>query len=234
MLMPKRNHNQPKGFTLIELLTVVAIIGLLVGMVIPTLRAVLENKNRMVMLARIYSLDNGAVTYKMSATGNRYYPGQDADGLGALTGSSSSRYPNCQSAGSALLARALFTDPNGAFPVGTMYGKLEDGLLDSSSDPVTGVPYSILDVDSETMAILYYPSRIGMQGNKAQYVIADNTKYTSPSGLPSQVADSETILTVVQSSVQEPVRADGEFIISAAGISSRLYFDTDRIDNLNK
>ncbi len=141
---------------MVDLLGTVAAIGLIVGAFVLLTGGCGRRRNprpSMRTLTRVCSLDNAASIFKMSATGNRYYPGQDDEGLKALTGGKSSMYPNCQSAGSALLARALFTDPNGAFPV-SAYGKLEDGLLDTSSNPVTGVPYSILDVDSETMAIL--------------------------------------------------------------------------------
>lgn len=237
MLKQRRKPNRVRGFTLIELLTVVAIIGLLVSMVVPTIRAVLENNQRMKMLVRVQSLDAGATVYKMSATGNRYYPGQDAEGLGALTGGNSSRYPNCANAGSALLARCLFTDPNGAFPV-SAYGTLDEGLLDTTDDPITDVPRSILDSASETMAILYYPSRMSEKGSREQYKVANNSKYTAPSGRPAPVAKNQggaviTIQTYVQSSTNMPVRMDGEFVISAAGTDG-LYFSTSAVDNFNK
>ncbi len=232
-----QNTERVRGFTLIELLTVVAIIGLMVGMVVPTIRAVLENNQRMRMLVRIQSLDTGARTYKMSHTGNRYFPGQDTTGLGAL-GGNSSKYPKCQNAGSALLARCLFTDPNGRFPV-SAYGTLEEDLLDTSEDPITDVPYSILDADSETMAVLYYPSRIGEQGSKTQYYDSDNSKYTNPSSGIDQVAENPSgsgnmnIQIYVQQSTSEPIHMDGEFVITAAG-SDRLYFSTFAVNNFSK
>jgi len=233
----KKETRRVRGFTLVELLTVVAIIGLLVGMVVPTIRAVLENSQRMKMLVRVQSLDAGARTYKMSGTGNRYYPGQDTEGRNAL-GGSSSKYPNCQNAGSALLARCLFTDPNGRFPV-SAYGTYEEDLLDTSQDPITDVPYSILDADSETMAILYYPSRIGEKGSTSQYQASDNSKYTNDSGGIVQVAPNTSgsgtmnIQTYVQQSTSEPIKMDGEFVITAAG-SDRLYFSTTATNNFSK
>jgi prepilin-type N-terminal cleavage/methylation domain-containing protein len=233
----KQEAKRVRGFTLVELLTVVAIIGLLVGMVVPTIRAVLENSQRMKMLVRVHSLDTGARTYKMSGTGNRYYPGQDTEGISGLEGNSS-KYPNCQNAGSALLAQCLFTDPNGRFPV-SAYGTYEDDLLDTSEDPITGVPYSILDADSETMAVLYYPSRIGEKGSTTQYRASDNSKYTDASGGVDQVADAPTgsgkmnIQMYVQQTTSLPISMDGEFVITAAG-SDRLYFSTTGVNNFSK
>lgn len=234
MIKQRRKPDLVRGFTLVELLTVVAIIGLLVSMVVPTIRAVLQSNQRMKMLTRVQSLASAATIYKMSATGNRYYPGQDALGLGGLV-SGNATYPNCQNAGSALLARCLFTDPNGAFPVSS-YGRLDEGLLDTTNNPVTGVPYSILDSASETMAILYYPSRMGEKGSVDQYRIADNSKYTSPASGEPQVAVNQSILTLVQPEASSPISMDGMFVITTASVQKRLYFDTSekRVDNLNK
>jgi prepilin-type N-terminal cleavage/methylation domain-containing protein len=216
------------GFTLIELLTVVAIIGLLVGMVVPTIRAVLEAKARMQLQVRIGSLDNGCIQYKL-ANGNRYYPGQDPEALAALTSGAnpSGKYPNCLNAGSALLARCLFTDPNGLFPTSS-YGQYEKDML-GTVGATTGVPNSIIDNGSEVMAILYYPSRMGNAGAVAQYVPADNSKYVTT----SNSAASATILTkILKSSSPVVVYQDGLFAITAAG-PKRLYFDTDSVDNFS-
>jgi prepilin-type N-terminal cleavage/methylation domain-containing protein len=232
------------GFTLIELLTVVAIIGLLVGMVVPTIKAVLEQKQQMLLKVRINSLSTGCDIYKMSATGNRYYPGQDAEGLAALISgtNTSGNYPNCLNAGSALLARCLFTmiDPNDStkklFPVSN-YGSLEKDMLDAAQDPVTGVPRSIIDYASETMAILYYPSRLAEKGKVTQYPITpadDNSKYVTAANsakntggvritIQSHVLGTTTGTTTI-------VRQDGLFVITAAG-TDRLYFSTSAVSN---
>ncbi len=237
------------GFTLIELLTVVAIIGLLVGMVVPTIKAVLDNSQRMKLLIRIGSLEKGCNIYKMEATGNRYYPGQDAEGIGALTGSAAStNYPTCQNAGSALLARALFSrvDPNNAsniqFPVSN-YGQLDRDMLDAANQPITGVARSVIDYASETMAILYYPSRLASKGVKEQYVIADNSKYVTAA---NSAKDGSSVQITIQSYVMtttatgtgtgsgtQIVRQDCMFVLSAAG-TDRLYFSTSAVDNFSK
>jgi len=235
------------GFTLIELLTVVAIIGLLVGMVVPTIKAVLDNSQRMKLLVRISSLDNGCNQYKMSGTGNRYYPGQDAAGLAALGGTGSPVYPagSCTNAGSALLARCLFSrvDPNNSniiqFPVSN-YGNYGTDMLDSTINPITGVSRSIIDYANETMAILYYPSRLASKGVKEQYVIADNSKYVTATNsakdsLNAQITIQSYVMTTTSSGSTGTsiVRQDGMFVISAAG-TDRLYFSTTAVDNFNK
>ncbi len=224
------------GFTLIELLTVVAIIGLLVGMVVPTIKAVLENKLKMQLAVRIRALDDGCNIYKMSATGNRYYPGQDAT---QLTWLSSGTYAN---AGSALLARCLFWIPDGnspndltkgQFPVSN-YGQLEKDILGTVTVGSNTVANSIIDYSNETMAIVYYPSHLGQKGVVAQYWVADNSKYVIPGSPPTgNSAPSATILTQVlkQSSPVVVVYQDGLFVISAAG-TDRLYFSSP-VDNFH-
>jgi prepilin-type N-terminal cleavage/methylation domain-containing protein len=220
------------GFTLIELLTVVAIIGLLVGMVVPTIRAVLENKTRMQMQVRIAALNAGCSVYKMEGTGNKYYPGQDPDSFGALTSgtNTSGKYPNCQNAGSALLARCLFTDANGLFPTSS-YGRLERDML-GTVGVSTSVPNSIIDNASEIMAILYYPSRLGSKGVSTQYEINDNSKYVNSTN-SSGVINIRTYVKPSTASTNTPVRQDGLFVITAAG-TDRLYFSATAVDNFNK
>jgi hypothetical protein len=194
---------------------------------VPTIKAVLENKARMQMQVRIASLDNGAIQYKL-ANGNKYYPGQDPEALAALTSGAnpSGKYPNCLNAGSALLARCLFTDPNGLFPTSS-YGQYEKDMLGTVVVGANSVPNSIIDNGSEVMAILYYPSRLGNAGAVAQYVAADNSKYVTT----ANSAASATILTkILKSSSPLMVYQDGLFAITAAG-QKRLYFDTDSVDN---
>jgi len=226
----------------VELLTTATVIGLVVGVVVLLTGGGCGRNGprnaRMRLLVRVQSLDNAATIYKMSATGNRFYPGQDANGVGALTGEGNSAiYPNCQNAGSALLARCLFTDPNGEFPV-SAYGTLGEGMLDSAQNPVTGVPYSILDLASKPMAILYYPARTSGKGMASQFVIADNARYTAPAGEVAPVALTQggspmNIQTYVQSPSADSVHRDGEFIITAAG-TDRLYFSTSSVNNFSK
>jgi len=206
------------GFTLVELLTVVAIIGLLVGMVVPTITAILKGVKQTRVDVRIQALENGCGSYKMSGTGNRYFPGQDPTHLNWL---SSGTYAN---AGSALLARCLFWKPDGNYPYDTSRGEFPVSQYGTYAEDMLGkvnnVSNTIIDFDSEPMAILYYPARIGMQGDVYQFKAEDNTKYTDS----TNVASSSSITTYAQSSSGGVIKNDGMYIITAAG-SNRLYFD---------
>ena len=230
MSQPKFIATRTRGFTLIERLTVVAIIGLLVGMVVPTIRGVLETQLKMKVQTRVTNLENGCGIYKMSGTGNRYYPGQDPRQLTWLT---SSTYKN---AGSAMLARCLFWIPDGNdpynlnkgdFPV-SKYGQYTPDMLGEIEDQKN----TIIDFSAEKMAILYYPSRLGMKGNKEQYKPEDNSKYTNSTNVALTGNTSENIQSFVQMSDNNRVSNDGTFVITASG-PKRLYFDTDSVTNFD-
>jgi hypothetical protein len=168
---------------------------------------------------RIRSLDDGATIYKLSATGNKYYPGQDPEGIGALeTGASPEKYPNCQNAGSALLARYLFTDPNGVFPV-SWYGQFEKDMLGT----VAGVPGTLVDFRDPPMAILYFPARLDKRTGKERFVLADNARYLNSDNCPQ---DANKILAQWDAS-------SGTFLIVTAGPSGK-YFTKDSDCNVEK
>ena len=158
---------------------------------------------------RIRSLDDGATIYKLSATGNKYYPGQDPEGIGALeTGASPEKYPNCKNAGSALLARYLFTDPNGVFPV-SWYGQFEKDMLGT----VAGVPGTLVDFRDPPMAILYFPARLDKRTGTMRFVLADNARYLNSDNCPQ---DANTILAKWGAS-------RGTFLIVVAGPSGKYF-----------
>jgi hypothetical protein len=94
----------------------------------------------------------------------------------------------------------------------------------------TSFTNAIIDYASETMAILYYPSRLGMKGVVAQYVVADNSKYAPLGGANS--APSTSILTIVKPASVTFVQQDGLFVITAAG-TDRLYFSTSSVSNFS-
>jgi len=198
-----------EGFTLIELLTVVAIIGLLVGMVVPTIQSVLEAQVAMKTLVRIKNLAAGVHGWKMGQTGNKFYPGQKDPQL-----LSSGKHAG---KASAFLASRLFGDydhevngePNFPPPVDG-YAAYEPGMLDSANGYETGAAYSILDCYNDTMAILYYPSRIGEAG-RTQFKPGDNSFYTTA----ETTAPNKSILTLVDGGTQTFM--DRAFILTAAG-----------------
>jgi len=164
---------------------------------------------------RLFSLADGANIYKLAGTGNRYYPGQDPEGIGALErGASPEKYPNCQNAGSALLARYLFTDPNGVFPV-SWYGQFEKDMLGT----VAGVPNTLIDNHDPPMAILYFPARLDKRTGKMRFVLADNARYLNSDNCPQ---DANKILAGWSASPGAMV------LIVAAGPSGK-YFAKDSV-----
>jgi len=230
-----RRPRRRAGFTLIELLTVVAIIGLLVGMVVPTIQSVLEAMTAARTLARIKTLSSGIHGWKMQETGNKFFPGQqDPTAM-------SRDYPG---KASAFLARQLFGDyqekgRDGKYPKFPPpvdgYVSYEPGMLDTANGDDTGEPYTILDCHSDTMAILYYVSRRNASG-KAQYVPGDNSFYTdqatgegveedNPMDIQDWVGGGEG-----NNESKYGVKMDGQFILTAAG-KDRLYFSATALDN---
>lgn len=227
-------RRNPVAFTLIELLTVVAIIGLLVGMVVPTISTVMKRQTEASTLVRINNLTGGAHRYKLEETGNRFFPGQDPAILAKTISSSGSAYYR---AASALLARALFTgyyvDPatgrrEERFP-SDRWAPYEVGMLDTRGIE-SGRAYTIMDTHPDAMAIVYYVSRKGGEGTPAQYVANDNLAYTAGNvNLDGNDTAHNTkfsnYVTPLEDDGSYRIRMDGEFVIHAADTRTRLYFE---------
>ena len=216
------------GFTLIELLTVVAIIGLLVGMVVPTIQSVLEAMTAASTLTRIKTLSAGVHGWKMSESGNKYFPGQknatETFGEGTYAGNASSFLASC------LFGDYEDLDPSGRpkFPPPVdAYATYEAGMLDANqeSKAITGVPNCILDTHSDTMPILYFVSRVGGSG-KTQFVDNDN-RVIYKAGFPRY--ESRTIDKFVDRG-GGMIWMDGEFVLTAGG-KEREYFGPTAIKN---
>jgi prepilin-type N-terminal cleavage/methylation domain-containing protein len=215
------------AFTLIELLTVVAIIGLLITMVVPTIGSIMKAMTTASTQVRIASLTAGARAYKMGETGNRFYPGQD-DPKGLFeTGSALSG--NYKEKASAYLAKCLFSDADGKFPPPVdRWAPYEVGMLDDADGTDTDVPYTILDTHSHTLAIVYYVSRKRKSGAD-QFVVTDNKEYTENNvDMESGVNHDEKFRNYVAPGETEEsvmVHMDGEFVIHAADPETRYYFE---------
>jgi predicted RNase H-like HicB family nuclease len=187
---------------------------------------ILVNYNReqgphsMNLRVRVLSLSSGADIYKMSATANRYYPGQDPESMGALiSGTSPEKYPNCQNAGSALLARCLFTDPNGMFPASN-FGQFDRSMLGT----VAGVPNTLIDNRNPPMAILYFPARKDPKTGAMRFFAADNARYLNADNCPQ---DANKVLA------KWNVPSGVVYLIVAAGPSGK-YFELDSVTSLEK
>jgi len=202
------------AFTLVELLTVVAIIGLLVGLIVPTLKAILETMVRVQTKVRIENLANGAYSYKMDATDNRYFPGQQYYTV-IQTSKMASGY----------LAACLFTDANGVFPV-SAYGAYEDDMRAT----IGGDPNAIADTYSDRMAILYFPANKEKTIVSEQFVTGALSAGASVNGayLTSQTLPV-TLINYLTDANSVKARK-GEFILVGAG-KDRLYFTADDIKN---
>ena len=213
-----------RGSASVKFLVVAGCIVLLVcaAVVIVLARRIDRERSHtsMRLLVQVRSLSDGASIYKMSGTGNRYYPGQDPESMGALiSGTSPEKYPNCRSAGSALLARCLFTDANGTFPVSN-YGQFDRSMLGT----VAGVPNTIIDFRDPPMAILYFPARADTKKGAMRFVVADNARYLNADNCPQ---DANKILA------EWTVPAGVQCLIVAAGPSGK-YFEPDSVSSTEK
>jgi prepilin-type N-terminal cleavage/methylation domain-containing protein len=119
MRNPLRSHAVRAGFTLIELLTVIAIIGILAAIFIPTIGAVREKAQRAVDASNLREIHKAALIY--AGDNNDRLP--DPTALASLVtgGSAVHRWPGILSKNNVLNETSFYiakNDPlfNGAFP----------------------------------------------------------------------------------------------------------------------
>ena len=233
--MTHQRHAAPvhgtKGFTLIELLMVVLIISILMAILMPVIIHVMRTMTVVKSQQRVTSLANGAVAFFKD---NGVYPGQSdlpatwGTGLNLGFNDLKTKLNAGTLTGSQVLARALFSDVDGSgFPRGN-YAQYQAG----ETLPVPGIAgkdYTIGDCwpKGQTMALCYYPARIGETG-VAMFHEADNTAYTT-----GNITSGKTFATAITHPAMAgtPVKAN-QFIIIGPGLD-RTYFGPDDVSNFS-
>jgi len=218
--LPGVRQRKRCAFTLIELLTVILIISLLVGILVPTVRAVIQAASAANTNATIQSLSGGIQQYYTE--NNNVYPGQNV--------------PSSFVYGSHWLMRAMFTRkgatsvnysaaPAADFPLDA-YVPIKAGLIQRST---SGTDYSnawLGDGYPSPMAICYYPARLGGSG-LSQYTENDNTTHTS--GKTGGTFSDFIKDTRLDTGGNTPYRS-GQYLLIAPG-SDRKYFTRDDVRN---
>lgn len=164
--LPAVRKHESKAFTLIELLIVIVIIGLLAGILMPTISYALSVAYSTRAMNRIHTLTDGISFYYND--NNNTYPGQR--GTGDLIGAAPKPYLT----GSQLLANAMFTNKADEYPRDRYLpynAKWFHATLPAADVLSDGFP--------SPMAICYYPSRIGQAG-LGQFRFIDNSLFTTP------------------------------------------------------
>ncbi|MCY2930571.1 MAG: type II secretion system protein [Planctomycetota bacterium] len=219
------------GFTLVELLMVVLIISILVAMLMPVVVGVMKLALIAKCQNRVGILGVGAVAYQKD---NGSYPGQVDWGKTQLG-------PPQIITGSALLAKALFSDPDGSNFPKSNYVQYEPGNS-LFTYTVGGKNYDNVISDlwpkGQTMPICYYPARPGEVG-VGMYHESDNSAFTDPKHDKTFAATiTHPSLPAIPASTANPggtpatpVKAN-QFILIAPG-PERLYFSTDDLNNFS-
>jgi len=149
--LPAVRKRKAIGFTLIELLVVIGIIGLLLGIAVPTISQALRSAEAAKTEARISSLSGGAQKFHND---HQYYPGQKRD----------PDMPGEFDNGSQWLAYEMFVDrTNDEWPGADTYLPYREDLLCKIKDTDDGDSRArtFSDGFGKPMAILYWPSKIG-------------------------------------------------------------------------
>jgi prepilin-type N-terminal cleavage/methylation domain-containing protein len=216
----RRAPGKTGGFTLIELMTVIVIIGLLISILVPSIRTVLGTTEGAKSLARIQDLASGCHQYRII---NSCWPGQNTSTI------STGVMPL---PGSQYLALCLFTFTP---PPVTNFTNPGSGLVNYSTDMLadpntTGglqIPRgTILDAFNKPLAVLYYVSIPGSTGSN-QYTIRQNAVYT-----PTSKTDADLATFVQDARIPGSAKPfnDQEFILIAPG-PDRQYLTDDDLAN---
>ncbi|MHC4563661.1 MAG: type II secretion system protein [Planctomycetota bacterium] len=234
------------GFTLVELLVVISIIGLLVGILMPTIRAVLMQAYAADTQARIKSLSSGAITFKQD---HQRYPGQDTYLEHGTPGGGSTIYTY---SGSQVLAAHLFglydeskpsnpadltdgpyerfnSDYTGAITPTSDYAVYKPDMLRTRNDR----PLTIVDCFPKARPLLYYMSAVGLGVDQFHYT--QNSVYTGEGD--SKLEQSFKKFTVdhtvdqdLYGSGTKPAVREGQFLLISPG-KDKEYFTNDDLRN---
>ena len=205
------------GFTLIELLVVIAIIGMLAGILVPTISGILSLGYHAKTESHIKALSNGAEQY---FDDYGVYPGQA--NWGSWKAGTASGH----------MVHLLFT-PKGediyrsGWEPRDAYVSLSEDLLDNASggESGTGEAYVPLDGFPKPMAICYWPADPGQKGKADQFRQNQNSDLlTEKDGKLDDMASNET--TGIP-------HMDGKYLLVGAGID-RTFFTTDDVTNFRK
>ncbi|MFW5690185.1 MAG: type II secretion system protein [Planctomycetota bacterium] len=203
------------GFTLIELLVVIAIIGLLAGILIPTVQSISSQGYRTRTTAHMAVLDKGAQQYHAD---NGVYPGQKNWGNWSTDTASQ------------MLVRYLFTPKednpfgSGWEPEDAYVGNPPENLLDETGNEV-GKKWAPMDGFPRPMAICYWPAHPDRPGSVKQFSEGQNSSLlTNKEGnLDKMVRNDKTGIP----------HGDGKYIFIAAG-EDRVFFTTDDVTSWKK
>jgi prepilin-type N-terminal cleavage/methylation domain-containing protein len=221
MMQNTRNQN---AFTLIELMVVILVLGLLMGILIPTIPMILRNVYTTRTASRIQSLDLAVWEYKQNEDLGGNFPGVEEvdEWEGVYTGSQ-------------VVAAHLFDyyDPSSATPYSRIdspnpgarstYADYKSGMLGNLGSGAGQMNF-MMDAFPDPKPIAYYPS--GRGNAMQQFRFADNSLFT---GKTVQIFEQFIEDPDVTGNFDMPVNRDGFLFIAPGG--DRTYFTEDDVRN---